>query len=610
MTIKKTNSSPSFFGVVQFAASYWFRQPIKFTIILIMVMTAAFLETFIPNALTLFLTAIQHRENHTDIIFYLSIFVGTYIMTELLFSLVFFIYNVFETQTFKALVDDVYEHVYRLPDQFFANTFTGSIVSKINRARMKMEVFEDQIIMRIFPTLIIVVGSIIFLMLRFPFLAFLLTVYLVIFVIITAILVFKVSGPAQGIYANAQDDFSAHLADSISGIAPTKSYAQENYELHRFWDVTSKLRVKNFRAYSLGSLAGFAQRMLLCGMLILLMGGGTWYYFHGMATVESMAYLAFAYTIIQSYIREVGENIKNLLTSSYDLHGVIQLAKEKPEVPIHAALPELNIHRGEIIFDNVTFTYPDKIKPIFKNFSATIHAGERIALVGHSGGGKTSFIRLLQCLYPVQQGHIYIDGQDITKGSRQSLRRAIALVPQDPILFHRTLRENIAYAKPSATDEEIRLAAQKAHIENFILSLPKQYETLVGERGVKLSGGERQRIAIARSILADRPILILDEATSSLDSESERAIQDALLALTHGRTSIMIAHRLSTILDADRILVFDGGKIVEEGSHQTLLMRENGIYATLFKLQSGGFITEEDEEEEEEEDGKDDDATT
>jgi ATP-binding cassette subfamily B protein len=513
-------------------------------------------------------------------------------MQALLFSLVYLVYNSFETNIFKSLVDDVFEHIYRLPEQFFVNTFAGSIVSKINRARQRIEVFEDQILVRIFPTAVILVGSIIFLMLRFPLLALLMTGYLIMLIAISAFLVFKVSGPAQGDYADAQDHFSAHLADSISGVASTKSFAQEHYELERFVKVTGDLRIKNLRAYHLSNIAGLIQRMLLSGMLVLLMGGGVWYFFHGMATIDSMAYLAFAYTIMQSYIRDVGENIKNLLTSSYDLHGVIQLLHEKPEVPSNAKLPELNIHRGEIIFDQVEFTYPDKKVPIFKNFSTKIHAGERIALVGHSGGGKTSFIRLLQYLYPIQKGHIFIDGQDITQGSRYSLRRAMGLVPQDPILFHRTLRENIAYAKPSATDAEIRAAAQKAHIEHFILSLPDQYETLVGERGVKLSGGERQRIAIARAILADRPILILDEATSSLDSESEHAIQDALHTLTQGRTSIMIAHRLSTILNADRILVFDSGKIVEEGSHEQLIKREKGIYANLFKLQSGGFISE------------------
>lgn len=478
----------------------------------------------------------------------------------------------------------------RLSEHFFANTFTGSIISKITRARRQIEVFEDQILVRIFPTIVILIGSMLFLAIIFPVLAVLMVIYLSILIVVSAFLVFKISGPAQGRYADAQDSYSAHLADSISGMATTKAYAQETSERVRFFKITEWLRLKNIHAYWLGNTAGFIQSLLLAGMLALMMGSGTWYFFHGKATVENMAYLAFAYTIMQSYIRDVGENIKNILTSSYDLHGVIALLRETPEEPDVNAHADLHIRRGEIVFDRVCFTYPDKTKPIFKNLSVTIRAGERVALVGHSGGGKTSFIRLLQCFYPIQEGHIFIDGQDIALGSRHSLRSAIALVPQDPILFHRSLRENIAYAKPDATQEEIVAAAKQAHIEDFIMGLPEQYDTLVGERGVKLSGGERQRIAIARAILANRPILILDEATSSLDSKSERAIQETLQTLISGRTSIMIAHRLSTILNADRILVFDKGCIVEEGSHAELILKENGIYANLFTLQSGGFI--------------------
>lgn len=581
----------SFLDVLQFSANYWFRQPKKFFFIILGLLLAAVLEAYLPNALASFLTTIRLNQDKGTILYYLGIFLGIYLTQALLFSVVYLIYNSFETNIFKSLVDDVFTHIYFLPEKFFANTFTGSIVSKINRARQKIEIFEDQIITRIIPTIIILLGSLWFLERRFPLLALLMLCYLFILIIISAFLVFNISGPAQGIYADAQDHFNAHLADNISGIASTRSYAQEPYEFSRFKKITHELRIKNLRAYHLGNMAGFIQRLLLTGMLAILMGGGTWYFFHGMATVESMAYLAFAYTIMQSYIRDVGENIKNLLTSSYDLHGVIELLHEKPEVCPKVTLPELNVRHGEIIFDKINFTYPDKSIPIFKDLSVTIRAGERIALVGHSGSGKTSFIRLLQCLYPIQRGRILIDGQDIAQHSPSSLRRAIALVPQDPILFHRTLKENIAYAKPSATIVEIQDAARKAHIEDFILKLPEKYETLVGERGIKLSGGERQRIAIARAILADRPILILDEATSSLDSESERAIQDALYTLTHGRTSIMIAHRLSTILDADRILVFDSGKIIEEGSHDQLI-EKNGLYATLYKLQSGGFIPE------------------
>lgn len=581
----------SFFDVLSFAARYWLKQPKTFLLIMAIVFVAAILETYLPNALSSLLGAIREQKNNNTILHYLFIFLCIYLIQTLLFAITYIIYNGFETNLFKSLVDDVFAHIYTLPETFFANTFTGSIISKIYRARQKIEVFEDQILLRIFSTLIILVSSLIFMAFLFPLLALLLTIYFVFFIAISAFFVFQISGPAQGVYAEEQDHFNANLADSISGIATTKTYAQERFELSRFYTLTDKLRLKNRRAYQLGNLATFMQRFLLAGMLALLMGGGVWYYFHGLASVENMAYLAFAYTIMQNYIQDVGENIKNLLTSSYDLHAVIRLLQEKPEVQHASTLPSLTIHQGKIILEAIDFTYPQKKTPIFKNLSVEIKPGERIALVGHSGGGKTSFVRLIQCLYPIQKGRILIDDQDITHYSRESLRSMIALVPQEPILFHRTLAENIAYAKPSATLADIKNAAEKAYIEEFIMNQPEQYNTLVGERGIKLSGGERQRIAIARAILADRPILILDEATSSLDSESERAIQNALQTLTHGRTSIIIAHRLSTILDADRILVFDAGQIVEEGSHEELILK-NGIYAHLFKLQSGGFLLE------------------
>lgn len=592
-----TSSSPikqgkglSFFDVLRFTAGYWVQQPKKLAVILILILAAAFFEAYLPSALSSFLGAIREHGEKSWILNRLGIFIGVYLAQALLISFAYLVYNSFETRIFKSLIDDAFTHVQRLPEQFFVNTFAGSIISKINRARHQIEVFEDQILVRIFSTAMILIGSMLFLAMRFPMLAMLMVAYLSILIFVTAFLVFRVSGPAQGRYADAQDSYSAHLADSVSGIATIKAYAQEHGEWLGFSETTSMLRLKNLNAYYLSNTTALIQRLLLTGMLALMMGGGTWYFFKGMATVESVAYLAFAYTIMQSYIRDVGENIKNLLTSSYDLHGVISLLQEKPEVIDAATHPDLLIKRGEIVFNKVSFTYPGKVMPIFKNLSVNIREGERVALIGHSGGGKTSFIRLLQCLYSIEEGQIFIDGQDIALGSRHSLRSAIALVPQDPILFHRTLRENIAYAKPNATQEEIHEAAKQAHIDDFIRGLPQQYDTLVGERGVKLSGGERQRIAIARAILADRPILILDEATSSLDSKSERAIQEALHTLTNGRTSIMIAHRLSTVLDSDRILVFEAGRIVEEGSHSELITKENGIYANLFKLQSGGFL--------------------
>lgn len=591
MEINKRNFS--FIEVLKFAAHYWFKQPLKLSIIIFLLTSAAFFETYLPSALSNFLEAIHQHTPQSVISIKLIIFLTIYLTQALLFAITYFIYNFFETHIFTFLMNDAFSYVYQLSEHFFVNTFTGSIISKINRGRQKIEVFEDQVLLRIFPTFVILASSTIFLMLHFPLLAILMILYLSILITTSAFLVLKVSGPAQADYANAQDGLNAHLADCISGITTTKSYAQEKIEISHFSNITNQLRRKNFRAYILGNLATLIQQILLVGMLSILLGGGTWYLFHGKATMGDMAYLVLAYTIMQSYIRELGENVKNIITASYDLHAIMALLQEPPETPRYLkTLATLNIHHGNIHFDNVTFTYPEKTTPIFKNFSIAIRKGERIALVGHSGSGKTSFVRLLQCLYPIQAGNILIDEQNIFLGSRLSLRSAIALVPQDPILFHRTLRENIAYGKQTATFAEIKLAAKQAYIDDFISTLPKGYETLVGERGIKLSGGERQRVAIARAILANRPILILDEATSSLDSESERAIQHALGSLTHGRTSIIIAHRLSTILDADRILVFDHGSIVEEGKHEDLILKKNGIYAKFFRLQtSDPFLT-------------------
>lgn len=576
--------------VLQFAAKYWFLQPRRFAVILVLLTFAAFLETNLPNALSAFFEAVRMHSPSQKIVFQLGVFLAIYFAYTTLYNVMFRIYNVFENITFKTLLDDAFAHVESLSEQFFVNTFTGSIITTIKRGRDRIETLEDQIILRLLPTCLIIISSIVLLSLRFPALAAILSVYLIVVIIASVMLVLRYAGPAQEAYAGAQDKFGAHLADSIAGIVTTKSYAQEKREIARFADVTKSLGVKNLDAYLRGNTTSLVQRILLGGMLTLLLGGGTWYFLHGLATIDDMAYLVLAYTILQSYIRDVGDNIKNLLTASYDLHAIIGLMRDKPSVADLPGAAELAVAQGAISFNNVTFTYPGKSHPVFENLSVTVREGERVALVGPSGSGKTSFVRLVQRLYDVHGGSITIDGQAITDVTQSSLRSAIAVVPQDPILFHRTVQENIAYGRPDATLDEVRAAARQASIDDFVMTLPQKYDTLVGERGIKLSGGERQRVAIARAILSNRKILILDEATSSLDSASEKAVQDAIYTVTHGRTSIMIAHRLSTIRDADRILVFHEGRIAEEGTHDELIANEGGIYAGFYKIQSGGFI--------------------
>jgi ATP-binding cassette subfamily B protein len=248
---------------------------------------------------------------------------------------------------------------------------------------------------------------------------------------------------------------------------------------------------------------------------------------------------------------------------------------------------ELKVSTGEIVFENVSFQYGEK--KLFENKHVRIKGGEKVGLVGFTGAGKSSFINLILRFYPLKSGKILIDGQDIADVSLKSLRRNIALIPQDPVLFHRTLRENISYGNPEVTESALFSAAAKAHADAFIRGIPNGYEAKVGERGTKLSGGEKQRVAIARAILTNAPILILDEATSALDSVTEGYIQDSLEKLMQGRTTLVIAHRLSTLARLDRILVFDKGKIVEEGTHEALLA-QNGLYARMWNRQVGGFL--------------------
>jgi ATP-binding cassette, subfamily B, bacterial len=576
--------------VFRFAAKYWVMQPRRFAVILFLIALSAFLETNLPNALSAFFEAVRTHGDAQKVWFQLGVFLATYFAYTAIFNVMVRIYNIFENITFNTLLNEAFSHVESLSEQFFVNTFTGSIITTIKRGRDRIETFEDQIILRLLPAGLIIVCSIGLLALRFPVLAGIMSLYLFVVIVVSALLVLRYAGPAQEAYANAQDRFGAHLADSIAGIVTTKSYAQEKREIGRFTEITHSLRHKNLEAYLRGNTASLVQRVLLGGMLTVLLGGGTWYFLRGLATIDDMAYLVLAYTILQSYIRDVGDNIKNLLTASYDLHAIIALMEEKPSVADKPGAVELQVSQGAISFNNITFTYPGKDKPVFENISIFIRAGERVALVGPSGSGKTSFVRLVQRLYDVHSGTITIDGQVITEVTQNSLRSAIAVVPQDPILFHRSVQENISYGRPDATIEEIRSAARQANIDDFIMTLPQEYNTLVGERGIKLSGGERQRVAIARAILSNRKILILDEATSSLDSVSEKAVQEAIHTVIQGRTSIMIAHRLSTIRDADRILVFHDGRIAEEGTHQDLVTKIDGVYAGFYKIQSGGFI--------------------
>jgi ATP-binding cassette subfamily B protein len=284
--------------------------------------------------------------------------------------------------------------------------------------------------------------------------------------------------------------------------------------------------------------------------------------------------------------------IRDLQKAVNDMEELVEIHAQPLGIEDRAGAGPIAIRHGRIEFQDVVFHYRGHHQPLYDGLRVTIGAGEKVGLVGLSGSGKTTFVKLIQRLHDVNGGRILIDGHDIAAVTQASLRAQIAIVQQEPILFHRSLSENISYGRPGATQAEIERAARLANAHEFIATLPKGYGTLVGERGIKLSGGERQRVALARAFLADAPILILDEATSSLDSESEALIQDATERLMQGRTTIVIAHRLSTVRALKRILIFDRGRIIEEGDHGALIAREKGVYRRLFDRQVGGLLME------------------
>jgi ATP-binding cassette subfamily B protein len=365
-----------------------------------------------------------------------------------------------------------------------------------------------------------------------------------------------------------------------------KGFGGESREDARLAKVLAKWRDRTRRTWIRGTTNGTSQGAMLLILRAAVIGFALFLWSKGQATAGDITFVLTSFFILQGYLREVGQHIRNLQRSINDMEELVDIHGQSLGIDDKADAKPIRITDGRIEFKDVTFHYGAHRKPLYDRFSVTIREGERVGLVGHSGSGKTTFVKLIQRLHDLKAGEIRIDGQDIASVTQTSLRQQIAIVQQEPILFHRSLSENIAYARPDATQSEIEKAARLASAHDFITALPKGYGTLVGERGVKLSGGERQRIAIARAFLADAPILILDEATSSLDSESEVLIQQAMERLMLGRTTLVIAHRLSTVRALDRLLVFDHGRIAEEGTHDALIRLDGGIYRGLFERQA------------------------
>ncbi|MGL3210009.1 ABC transporter ATP-binding protein [Bradyrhizobium sp. BR 1433] len=495
----------------------------------------------------------------------------------------------FTLKTMSDVGQQAFMRVQRFSTDWHANSFAGSTVRKITRGMWALDLLNDTILMALLPSVVVLVGSMILLGVHWPQLGAVIAVGSVIYVAMTMVFQVRYVAPAARV-SNAWDTkVGGTLADALTCNAVVKSFGAETREDTRLDGVISRWRRRVRRTWFRYNHTSTAQLVVLLCFRASVIGGAILLWAQGRATPGDVTYVLTSYYIIHAYLRDVGMHINNLQRSVNDMEELVQIHGEPLGIVDADDAGTIDIEGGRIVFDDVTFHYGGHRRPLYDALSVDIDAGERVGLVGRSGSGKTTFVKLVQRLYDVSAGRILIDGQDIAKATQQSLRSQIAIVQQEPILFHRTLAENIAYGRPGASMEAIEQAARLANAHDFIMRLPKGYGTLVGERGVKLSGGERQRVALARAFLADAPILILDEATSSLDSESEALIQQAMERLMKGRTSIVIAHRLSTVRSMDRILVFDRGEIVEQGTHEVLAARQGGIYRGLFERQATEF---------------------
>lgn len=520
------------------------------------------------------------------------------IVTEAGYRLVLWLMWGVQIKGAAHLYEVAYDKLSRHSLSFYSDTFTGSLVSKVNRFTASFIQFWDavtyQVLFIITSVLATVIGLAIFVW-----------QYALIVLILTIIFAFcayfgtRFMRQRYKERSESYTEISGKLADSVGNMLAVKTDAREQAERKLL-----RVSINNMFDKEMATRSSFTKVSTVYSIIMTLMRSGA--LVAAVLSIQSgignaaVVYICLTYTF--NLLEEIW-NINNLLRTYYQITGDAAETLEildQPESIKDKTSIKLKVKTPTIEFQDISFAHDAKKKDedaphepdkLFESFALKIPQNQKVGLVGVSGSGKSTLLKLLMRFYDVDEGRILVDGHDISRVTQQSLHQNIAYVPQEPLLFHRSLWENIAYARPDASMEEVRAAAAQANALEFIDQLPDGFDTLVGERGVKLSGGQRQRVAIARAILKDAPILVLDEATSALDSESEKLIQEALQKLMKGRTSIVIAHRLSTIAKLDRIVVLENGAIIEDGAHEELL-KANGVYARLWAHQSGGFIEE------------------
>jgi ATP-binding cassette subfamily B protein len=494
----------------------------------------------------------------------------------------------FECRIMADIANESFDYLERHSYTFFVNRFVGSLVRRFNRLVDAFEDIVDRFYWDIFPIVLRLGVIIAIIAWRSTTLALIMSVWVVAYLAVNYyITMFKLKYDEAS--AEADSAVTGRLSDTLSNNTTIKLFSGLAHEIKGFAGLTeAQFKIKK-RAYNIGTVIDGIQAAFMVALEFAVFYFAIRFWNRGMLTLGDFVLIQVYIIQIFSRLWDFGRVFRTIYRRLADSKEMVEILNTPHEITDKPTAKPLVVTAGAIEFRNVSFNYHET-RRIIRNFNLNIAPGEKVGLVGPSGAGKSTLVGLIFRLFEVSEGGMYIDGQNIADVTQDSLRGNIALVPQDPVLFHRTLMENIRYGRRDATDEEVVAAARLAHCDEFIEQLPEWYDSYVGEKGLKLSGGERQRVAIARAILKNAPILVLDEATSSLDSRSEAIIKDALENLMRGKTTIVIAHRLSTIMRMDRIVVVKNGKIVETGSHRELLKKCNGLYRGLWELQAGGFI--------------------
>jgi len=551
------------------------------------VIAAALGDIYIRFFIEKIINAIE-AENNNTVVFWALLYPVFYFGTSCTWRMSGYMGRVWLLGVPKLTTDILAKYASRHSHVYYSNRFAGSVGNKISNVTQSMEEFVGMFLWSYLENIIpLIATGVIFLFT--DVLVGLLYFGLIVSSLILNILLMPRKRRFSLSLAATQSKTTGFLVDVISNIQSVRQFVGFGRELTGVQEHTADVEQKGKMSFLYSEYTMFLNSLLFTvfavAMFIILLD--KWQ----VGEVSSGRLVTFL--LLTTYTAHTVIFLGRILSQTAKHYGKAQEGLNELLLPHdildHPSATTLTVPHGQIQWTDVTFRHGEQA--VFKDFNLTIPAGQRLGLIGSSGAGKSTFVSLLLRQHDIAGGTITIDGQPIHQVTQDSLRANIAVVPQEPALFHRTIRENIAYGKPNATDEEIVGVAKKAYAHDFIMELPEKYNTLVGERGVKLSGGQKQRIAIARAMLKDAPILILDEATSALDSESEVAIQKALHVLMAGKTVIAIAHRLSTLREMDRLVVLENGSVIEDGSHEALLQYD-GTYAKLWRHQAGGFVGE------------------